>query len=77
MPSTVVQQSSPFTSKINWTAAIKIVGTAATLLSGGKLNLTPETQLIIVGALNLIGDPLIIIFKTWFTKTVTPQSVSP
>lgn len=75
-PSTVtVPVASPLASKINWTALVQIAGTLLTVFSGGKLNLSPETQVAIVGFIGTVAPLMTIAFRTWGTTTITPQSL--
>ncbi len=71
---TVVEVQSPWFSKINWTQIVQGVAAIAVIASGGKINLTPEQQLQIVGAIVVVGNLATIIMKTYFTSTITPQS---
>ncbi len=70
----VVQVQSPWFSKINWTQIVQAVATVAVIASGGKIDLTPDQQLQLVGAIVLVGNLITIIMKTYFTHTITPQS---
>ncbi len=70
----VVEVQSPWFSKINWTQIVQGVAAVAVIASGGKINLTPEEQLQIVGAIVVVGNLATIIMKVYFTNTVTPQS---
>ncbi len=71
----VVNTESPWFSKINWTQIVQGIAAIAVIASGGKIDLTPEQQLQIVGAIVVVGNLATIIMKTYFTTTVTPQSV--
>ncbi len=71
----VVNTQSPWFSKINWTQVVQAIATVLVIATGGKIDLTPEQQLQIVGAIVVIGNLATIIIKTYFTTTVTPQSV--
>ncbi len=71
---TVVEVQSPWFSKINWTQIVQGVAAIVVIASGGKINLTPEQQLQIVGGIVVIGNLLTIVLKTYFTHTITPQS---
>ncbi len=71
---TVVTVESPWFSKINWTQVIQAAAAVAVIVSGGRINLTPDQQLQLVGAIVLVGNLITIIMKTYFTHTITPQS---
>ncbi len=71
---TVVEVQSPWFSKINWTQVVQGVAAIAVIATGGKVDLTPEQQLQIVGAIVVVGNLATIIMKTYFTGTITPQS---
>ncbi len=71
---TVVEVQSPWFSKINWTQIVQGVAAIVVIATGGKLDITPEQQLQIVGAIVVIGNLATIIMKTYFTNTVTAQS---
>ncbi len=71
----IVNTQSPWFSKINWAQVVQGVAAIAVIATGGKINLTPEQQLQIVGAIVVVGNLATIIMKTYFTTTVTPQSV--
>lgn len=66
-------------SKINWTAGVKGLVSAILLCNAvfgtHLVPLTPEAQLILVGLLNTVGDPAIVIFRTWYTNTIMRQSL--
>lgn len=59
-------------SKINWT---QFVSMGAMLLTYFGLPLSPEQQAGIIMTIGVVGDLFTWIMKTWFTSTVTPQSV--
>ncbi len=77
VPAAVVPVESSWLSKINWTQIVQGAAAVLVIASGGKLNLTPEQQLQIVGAIVVVGNLATIIMKTYFTTSVTPQSVTP
>ena len=62
-------------SKINWTQAIQALAAVLVIGTGGKVNITPDQQLYLVGAIVIIGNLATVIMKTYFTPTVTKQSV--
>lgn len=57
--------SSPATSKINWTAAVGFVASVAAIFG---LDISAETQGLILQFITLIGFPLIMALRTWFTN---------
>lgn len=76
-PTTVaVATESAWLSKINWTQAIGIVASVLVLTTGGKINIPPEQQVGIATAIQAATGVATWIFKTWFSKTVTPASVA-
>ena len=76
-PSVVtVPVQSAWLSKINWTQAIQAAAMVLVLVTGGKVNLDPTQQAAIVVTIGVLGNALTVIFKTWFTGTVTPQSAA-
>jgi hypothetical protein len=76
-PTTVaVATQSAWLSKINWTQAIGILASVLVLTTGGKVNIPPEVQVGIATAIQAATGVATWIFKTWFTKTVTPSSVA-
>ncbi len=76
VPAAIVPVESGWFSKINWTQVVQAAATVLVIATGGKLNITPEQQLQIVGAIVVVGNLATIIMKTYFTSTVTPQSVT-
>ncbi len=70
----VVEVQSAWFSKINWTQVVQALATVVVIATGGKVDLTPDQQLQIVGGIVIIGNLATIIMKTYFTKTITPQS---
>ncbi len=71
---TLVEVQSPWISKINWTQIVQGAAAIAVIVSGGKVNLTTEQQLQIVGGIVVLGNLATIVMKTYFTSTITPQS---
>ncbi len=58
--------STPAASKINWTAGIALV---ASILATFGIEMSPETQLLVLKILS-IGAPIVIgILRTFFTNT--------
>lgn len=71
-----VEVKSPWFSKINWVqVGGAIITTAMALVSGGSLGLDAATTVKVMGALNVIQAIATIIIKTYYTNTVTPQSL--
>ena len=62
-------------SKINWTNAVQIVAGVLVVVTGGKINLSAQDQLYLVGAILVAGNIATVVIKTYFTPTVTKQSV--
>jgi len=75
-PTVAVATQSAWASKINWTQAVGLAASALVFLSGGKLDIPPEVQVSIALAIQAIQSVATWIFKTWFSKTVTPGSVA-
>ncbi len=76
-PAATVPVQSAFFSKINWAQAVQALAAVLVIATGGKINLSPTDQAYIVGAIVVVGNLATVILKTYFTTTVTPQSVSP
>ena len=76
MTTAVVDVKSAWWSKINW---IQVGGatltTAMALVSGGAFGLDAPTTVKVMGVLNLIQGIATIIIKTYYTPTVTTQSL--
>jgi len=69
---TRVQTKSAFLSKINWTQ----VGAAVmTLVTTNALGLDDATQVKVLAVTTLAQSVLTVVLKTWFTSTVTPESL--
>ncbi len=67
-----VPVKSPWTSKINWAQAIGVLASAGALFG---LDVSAETQAqIVVGIQAIIGVATVIV-RTWFTRSVTAESV--
>lgn len=67
----LVKTKSAWASKINWT---QIIGVVAMLGAMFGLDLDAQTQAAIVAGIVAVQGVATVIFKTWFTKTVTPES---
>ena len=76
VPTVTVPVVSPWWSKINWTQVVGgLLAMAITLVSGRSLGFDDATTVKVLGGLNLIQGVVTVIFKVWFTSTVTPQSL--
>ena len=62
-------------SKINWTQAIQVLATVLVITTGGKINITADQQLALVGGIVVLGNIITVVLKTYYTPTVTKQSV--
>ena len=71
-----VDVQSAWASKINWTQAVGILASVITVVSGNKYQIPAETQLAIVATIQGIQGVTSWVFKTWFTKTITPASAA-
>ncbi len=78
--SAIVPVKSAFWSRINWAALISLV---AGVLSIWGIAFPPEAQEAILklvyaisNAITVLGPFAIVIFRTFFTKSVTPSAVS-
>lgn len=56
--------------KINWTA---LGSAAATLLTTNAFGLDPQTQVTVLAVTNLITNVATVVFRTFFSNTVTAQ----
>jgi hypothetical protein len=64
MASELVTINTPMTSKINWAAGIAFVAGIATLFG---LDISQETQDLVMKVITLGLPPIIMILRTWFT----------
>jgi uncharacterized protein (DUF697 family) len=71
MKTTGVDVKSPWASKINWTQIIGVVAMAGAMFG---FDLDAAQQATIVSGIVAVQAAVTIIFKTWFTKTITPES---
>lgn len=77
IPTATVEVKSAWWSKINWVQVVGVLlSTAITLVSGRAFGLDDATTVRVLGALNLIQGVATVIIKTWFTSTITPNSVT-
>ena len=71
-----IETRSAWLSKINWTQAVAVTASMIVLLTGGKVDIPPEVQAQIVVGIGVLQGIVTWVFKTWFTPTVTPASIS-
>ena len=69
-----VPVKSAWTSKINWVQAVAVVAALGTMFG---VDLSPEDQVKIITGITVVQGFVTGVIKTWFTPTVTPQSVPP
>ena len=70
----VVDVQSAWWSKINWAQAVGVIASILVIVSGGKIDLSPELQASAVLAIQAAISLLTVVFKTFFTTTITPSS---
>jgi hypothetical protein len=75
-PQVVVPVKSAWLSKINWTQAVASIAMVLALVTGNSISLTADQQGAVVVVIGVIGNIATFIFKTWFTKSVTPSSAA-
>lgn len=73
-PTVRVETKSAWMSKINWT---QIGSSMAALLTANVFGLDFETQAKVLLGLNIAQSVGTVVLKTWFTNTVSPQSMPP
>jgi hypothetical protein len=71
-----VETKSAWLSKINWTQMVSFTASALVLITGGKLDIPPEQQAVIVLMIQGAQSMVTWILKTWFTPTITPSSAA-
>lgn len=76
MNQVTVPVASAWVSKINWTQAIGMVSTIATLIYGSSASIPADTQVQIVAGIQGVQAAATWVFKTWFTTTVTQSSAA-
>ncbi len=76
-PSVIVDVNSAWWSKINWTQVVGFGCTVLAIVTGSRLSVPPDVQLAIVAAIQGIQALITIILKTYYTPTVTPNSLTP
>jgi hypothetical protein len=62
-------------SKINWTQLVSAGAMILSFVSGGKIGLTPEQQAALAMVIGLVTNAVTVVFRTWFSKTITPASI--
>jgi hypothetical protein len=67
-----VPVKSSWYSKINWTQAIGVLASVGVIFG---VEITPETQVQILGGIQVVQAAVTYILRTWFTKDVTAASV--
>lgn len=73
-PDTVrIDVKSAWTSKINWTQAIAVLASIATVFG---LDVDPETQVAIVAGITGVQAVITWVLRTWFTTAVTEASAA-
>jgi hypothetical protein len=73
LPAATVDVKTAWASKINWTQGVAM---AAMLLTYFGVTLPPDVQAAICAAIIAVSTVATWVFKTWFTKTVTPASIT-
>ncbi len=68
----VVLVKSPLLSKTNWT---QVVAAAAAILLVFGVDIDAKTQAEVCAGIVALQGAITIIFHTWFSPTVTPQSL--
>lgn len=69
-----VETKSAWVSKINW---LQILGAIVSLATTNVLGLDDATQAKVLAATTLAQSLGTVVLKTWFTNTITPQSMPP
>lgn len=67
----LVSVQSPTLSKVNWAQLVMLV---LTLLTYAGIDIDDHTKLVIVEGLVAVGTVVTVIFKTFFTKSITSTS---
>jgi uncharacterized protein (TIGR02594 family) len=75
-PNVVVPVKPSTESKINWTQLAGPIASIIAVVTGGQMNLTSEQILSLVLAIQGGQSLVTWIFRTWFTKSVTPASIA-
>ncbi len=73
MKTAVVDVKSAWASKINW---VSLIGVIAMIGSFFGLDLDTATQAALVTAIGTISGVITMVLRTFFTKTITPQSAN-
>ena len=77
VPAAIVPVQSGWFSKINWTQLVAGASMIVAFVTGNKLQLDAQTQSAIILVIGFISQFATFIMKQYFTKTVTPSSVTP
>ena len=72
-----VPVESGWLSKINITQVVQAAAMLLLFTTGGKVNISADQQVVLATAIVIVGNLVTVIFRQYFTKTVTPQSVPP
>lgn len=70
-----VEVKSAWWSKINWTQFVAFASSMLTVFLGSTYAIPPEIQVQIIAAIQGAQALATWVMKTWFTPTVTPQSI--
>lgn len=65
----------PWWSKINWTVIVGAAASGAVVLSGGKLDISPEMQVQLVAGIQALVSVIVVICRTWLNNTATSSVV--
>lgn len=68
-----VQIKSAMESKINWTQVVGVVASVATLFG---FTVPPDMIPAVVTGIVAVQGLLTVVWKTWFTNTITPESAN-
>jgi hypothetical protein len=71
----VVNVTSGWWSKINWTQAVGFICTMLAIVVGHGFEVSADGQLAIVAAIQAVQAVVTVILKTYFTTTVTTSSL--
>ena len=64
------KMNTPVGSKINWTAMVTVV---FSLLAVFGLDIPPEQQVKVIGAIATLGSMMTVIWRTFFTEPTTTE----
>jgi hypothetical protein len=74
VPVVLVPVKSLWWSKINW---LQILGSVVTLFTTNAFGFDDATQVKVLAVVNIVQGIVTIVLKTWFTASVTYNSLSP